>query len=97
MKPSRNIDFLDKRKAAFIFSGTLFLISMVSFVINGLNLGIDFTGGSVYELHYDQSVDLDKMRSTLEQKGFSDVNPQHFGSSTIVVYDRIREYDLPSP
>lgn len=81
MNPTRQFDFLGKRKAAFFFSGSLFLISIISFIINGLNLGIDFTGGSIYELHYPQSVDLDRMRATLEQKGFPDANLQHFGSS----------------
>ena len=85
MKPLRQIDFLGKRKAAFFFSGTLFLISILSFIINGLNLGIDFTGGSVYELHYTQSVDLARMRSTLEQQGFADANLQHFGTSQDVL------------
>ncbi|MGY6278096.1 protein translocase subunit SecF [Methylomonas sp. MgM2] len=85
MTPLRQIDFLGKRKTAFFFSGSLFLISIVSFVINGLNLGIDFTGGSVYELHYSQSVDLDRMRMILEQQGFPDANLQNFGTSQDVL------------
>jgi len=85
MHPSRHLDFLGKRKLAYLFSGTLFLISIVSFMVKGMNLGIDFTGGSVYELHYSQSVDLDKMRGTLEQQGFADANIQHFGSSQDVL------------
>lgn len=85
MNQTRHIDFLSKRKIAFFFSGTLFLISLISFVVKGLDLGIDFTGGSVYEMHYNQSVDLDKMRSTLEQQGFADANLQNFGSSEDVL------------
>jgi preprotein translocase subunit SecF len=85
MNPTRQLDFLGKRKLAFIFSGTLMIISLISFMVKGLELGIDFTGGSVYELHYNQSVDLDKMRSTLEQQGFADANLQHFGSSEDVL------------
>ncbi|MCK9605052.1 MAG: protein translocase subunit SecF [Methylomonas sp.] len=85
MKPLRHIDFLGKRKMAYFFSGILFLSSLVSFVINGLNLGIDFTGGSVYELHYSQSVDLDRMRRALEQQGFPDANLQNFGTSQDVL------------
>lgn len=85
MTSSRSIDFLGKRKLAFLFSGTLFLISLISFTVKGLELGIDFTGGSVYELHYNQAVDLDKMRSSLEQQGFGDANLQHFGSSQDVL------------
>jgi preprotein translocase subunit SecF len=61
------------------------IISLISFMVKGLELGIDFTGGSVYELHYNQSVDLDKMRNTLEQQGFADANLQHFGSSEDVL------------
>ena len=85
MTTTRNIDFLSKKNIAFVFSGSLFLISIFSFFIKGLELGIDFTGGSVYEIHYDQSVDLDKMRSALEQQGFGDANLQHFGSSQEVL------------
>ncbi|WP_150046026.1 MULTISPECIES: protein translocase subunit SecF [Methylomonas] len=85
MKPSTPIDFLGKRKLAFFFSGTLFLISIASFFVNGMHLGIDFTGGSVYELHYPQSVDLEKMRATLEGQGFEDANLQHYGSSQDVL------------
>ncbi len=85
MNSVRQIDFLSKRKLAFFFSGTLFLISIISFFAKGMDLGIDFTGGSVFEMHYNQSVDLDKMRSTLEQQGFTDANLQHFGSSEDVL------------
>ncbi len=85
MTSARQIDFLSKRTLAFFFSGTLFLISLVSFFVKGLDLGIDFTGGSVYEMHYNQSVDIDKMRSTLEQQGFADANLQNFGSAADVL------------
>lgn len=85
MTSARHIDFLSKRKLAFFFSGTLFLISIISFIVKGLDLGIDFTGGSVYELHYNQAVDLNKMRGTLEQQGFADANLQNFGSAADVL------------
>ena len=85
MSSVRQIDFLSKKKLAYIFSGSLFIISIVSFFVKGLELGIDFTGGSVYEMHYDQSVDLDKMRAALEQQGFGDANIQNFGSSQEVL------------
>lgn len=85
MTSTRKVDFLSKRKLAFIFSGTLFIISLISFAVKGLDLGIDFTGGSVYELHYNQSVDLEKMRASLEQQGFADANLQHFGSAADVL------------
>ena len=85
MSSNRNIDFLSKRKLAFIFSGSLFVISLASFMVKGLNFGIDFTGGSVYEMHYNQSVNLDSMREALEKQGLGDANIQHFGSSQDVL------------
>ncbi|MCQ8102910.1 protein translocase subunit SecF [Methylomonas sp. SURF-2] len=85
MKPLRQLDFLGKSKLAFMFSGLLLVISVISFFVNGLSFGIDFTGGSVYEIHFEQSVDLDKMRSTLAERGFADANAQHFGSSQEVL------------
>ena len=85
MKPIRHIDFLGKRKLAFTFSSVLLLISVISFFVNGLSLGIDFTGGSVYEMHFNQSVDLNKMRETLTERGLTDANVQHFGSSEEVL------------
>lgn len=99
MKPIRQLDFLGKRKLAFIFSGILLLISVVSFFVNGLSLGIDFTGGSVYEMHFNQSVDLNIMRKTLEERGFADANVQHFGNSEEVLLrlkpvENIKQQDL---
>ncbi|MBS4049838.1 MAG: protein translocase subunit SecF [Methylomonas sp.] len=85
MKPIRQLDFLGRRKLAFAFSSLLLAISLISFFVNGLSFGIDFTGGSVYEMHFNQSVDLDKMRSTLAERGFADANVQHFGSSEEVL------------
>ena len=85
MTSARQIDFLSKRKIAFFFSVTLFLISIISFIVKGLDFGIDFTGGSVYEMHYNQSVDLNTMREALEKQGFGDANIQHFGSSQDVL------------
>lgn len=99
MKPIRQLDFLGKRKLAFIFSSILLLISVVSFFVNGLSLGIDFTGGSIYEMHFNQSVDLNKMRQTLAEKGFADANVQHFGNSEEVLLrlkpiESVKQQDL---
>ncbi|WP_367154850.1 protein translocase subunit SecF [Methylomonas sp. HYX-M1] len=85
MQTVSQLDFLGKRKLAFIFSGLLVAASILSLCINGLNLGIDFTGGSVYEMHFNQSVDLTKMRDSFAERGFADANVQHFGSSEEVL------------
>ena len=53
--------------------------------MNGLNLGIDFTGGTLVELGYDEAADLDQIRQSLAQSEFGDAVVQHFGSSTDVL------------
>ncbi len=75
------IDFLGKRHLATIFSGLLLIASIVSLAAQGLKLGIDFTGGTLVEIGYQQAVDLSKMRATLNEAGFEDSVVQHFGTS----------------
>ena len=48
------IDFLGKRKIALIISSVLIITSIVSLAVNGLKLGIDFTGGALLEIRYDE-------------------------------------------
>ncbi len=50
------IKFLDKRKIAYIISGSLIAISIISFAVRGFNLGIDFQGGRTYAIRFDQDV-----------------------------------------
>ena len=84
-KQTTHIDFLGKRKYAFIFSAVLLLISVVSLFGRGLNLGIDFTGGTLVEVGFSQTVKLADVRSALEQAGFKDATAQHFGTSKDVL------------
>lgn len=81
----KQIDFLGKRKLAAIFSGILLFIAIASLAAQGLKLGIDFTGGTLVEIGYQQSVDLNVMRSALEVAGFDDASVQHFGSTQEVL------------
>jgi preprotein translocase subunit SecF len=50
-------------------------------ITRGLHLGVEFTGGTVMELSYGQTADLDKVRTTLEKIGLPDATVQSFGSS----------------
>lgn len=81
----QNFDFLGKRKLALAFSGLLLLISIVSLAAKGLVLGIDFTGGTLVEIGYQQPVDLVALRSALDKKGFGDATVQHFGTAKDVL------------
>lgn len=80
-----NIDFMGKRRIAMFLSITLVLISVVSLVVNKLNVGIDFTGGTVIEVGYEQAVTLEPIRESLESAGFDDTVVQHFGSAKDVM------------
>ena len=84
-KQITHIDFLGKRNYAFVFSAVLILISVVSLFTRGLNLGIDFTGGTLVEVGFGKTVELADVRSALEQSGFKDATAQHFGTSKDVL------------
>ncbi|HHB13326.1 MAG TPA: protein translocase subunit SecF [Chromatiales bacterium] len=77
---SPHFDFMGKRKLALAFSLTLILISIGSLAFQGLELGIDFTGGTLIELHYDEPADLDEVRKVLESAGYERFVVQHFGT-----------------
>ncbi|MDO9423168.1 MAG: protein translocase subunit SecF [Methylobacter sp.] len=80
-----NINFIGNRNIALIFSAVLMLISIGSLAIRGLPMGIDFTGGTLIEVGYQQSADLTELRSTLSAEGFSDATVQNFGTTKDVL------------
>jgi preprotein translocase subunit SecF len=85
LKQSLNIDFLGRRKIAWIISIVLLLASIVSLSMRGLNLGIDFTGGTIVEVGYSQNVELAPVREALAAAQFDDVIVQHFGTAKDVL------------
>ena len=85
IKSNLNIDFMSMRKVAAIVSAALLLISISSLVTRGLNFGIDFTGGYLIEVGYDQAVELNDVRDLLEQNGIDDAIVQHFGAQRDVL------------
>ncbi|SFV69043.1 Protein-export membrane protein SecF (TC 3.A.5.1.1) [hydrothermal vent metagenome] len=79
------IDFVGKRHFALIFSIVLIIISIVSLSIKGLNLGVDFTGGTLVEVSFENSVDLKKIRTQLSKSQFDRFSVQFFGSDKDVL------------
>ena len=79
------IDFVGKRLYAIIISFVLITISIFSLTTQGLKLGVDFTGGTLIELGYQQSVDLNKVRAALSEAQFKGVNVQYFGSTNEIL------------
>ncbi|MCL1821210.1 MAG: protein translocase subunit SecDF [Prolixibacteraceae bacterium] len=59
------IDFLDKRKMAYIISGCAILLSLISFAVRGFNLGIDFKGGRTYVVRFDEDVKVSDVQQGL--------------------------------
>ena len=80
-----NINFIGNRNKALIFSGILTFISIVSLAVNGLQKGIDFTGGTLIEVGYQKAADLTVLRNTLDAEGFSDATVQSFGTAKDVL------------
>jgi SecD/SecF fusion protein len=60
-----NIDFLKKRKIAYIISGGLILASLGSLFTTGLDQGIDFVGGRTYQVRFDQEVSVEEVKGDL--------------------------------
>ena len=75
-----NINFMGHRHLAVLFSAFLLVGSTAMLAVNGLKLGIDFTGGTLVELGYATPPDLDGIRATLEASEFGDAVVQYFGS-----------------
>ena len=78
------INFTGIRKPAMILSAVLLLASILSLFTNGLNLGVDFTGGTVIEIGYSEATDVDKVRNQLTDANY-DAAVQHFDSAKEVL------------
>ena len=87
IKQKTNINFLgaERRKMALWISFVVIIASIASLARNGLELGIDFTGGILLEVGYEQAADLETIRGNLAEAGFSDAQVQLFGADTDVL------------
>ena len=80
-KGTNPIGFMKYSKPATWFSALLIVISLASLSINWINWGLDFTGGTLIEVGFEQPADLAEVRETLAQSSFEGAVVQHFGSS----------------
>jgi len=87
IKQKTNINFLgmERRKLALWLSAIVIIASIASLARNGLEFGIDFTGGILLEVGYQQAADLETIRGNLANAGFSDAQVQIFGADTDVL------------
>jgi preprotein translocase subunit SecF len=93
-----NIDFMGKRKYAFVFSGILAIIGIIAIVqiANGrANLGIDFAGGTAIQLKFEKPVNIGAVRKALADGGVTDFDLQEFASvNKILIRVKTNEQDL---
>ena len=80
-----NIKFMSYRKLATISSIALLVVSVFSLSYKGLNLGLDFSGGTLIEVSYDQAADLTEIRNLMLNNGFEDFQVVNFGSNSDVL------------
>lgn len=80
IKSDINIDFLGKRKITFVFSGLLILASIIGLIIHkGPNYGIDFAGGALVQVKFNQDVSIGQVRDSLAGLNLKDLSVQDFG------------------
>lgn len=82
---SLNIDFMRLRNISFAIAIIMSVISLGALAVNGLRFGLDFTGGTLIELHFDEAPSLDQARQELETAGYDQFVVQNFGSSRDVL------------
>lgn len=82
---ARTIDFMKTRLLAGILSTVLVVGSIVSLVVNGLNLGLDFTGGTLVELGFSEPASLPEVREKLAKAGYERAIAVYFGSERDVL------------
>jgi len=88
------------RKWWYILSIIVILPGLISLVFNGLDLGIDFTGGTIWEIRFDKSITTEQVKSVLAENGFGDTVVQtssEGGGTDNVAIIRMSELKTPSP
>lgn len=78
----KTLNFMKFRHVATILSLTLLVISVAAIAMRGLNLGLDFTGGTLLEVQYETPVPIEGISAVLNNAGYRDVTVQNFGSET---------------
>jgi len=92
----RDIPFMSWGKYTTTISLVTFIAAVFFLVTKGLNLGVDFTGGTVMEVSYAQPADLNRIRGTLIKLGMADASVQNFGTSRDVLIRLPAKADMSS-
>jgi preprotein translocase subunit SecF len=79
---TRDIPFMRHALVFNIVSAVTFVLAVIFLAVRGLNLGVDFRGGTVIEVAYDHAVDFSRLRTALDKLDLGEYSAQSFGSST---------------
>lgn len=81
----KDIPFMSYGRLTTAISLITFILSIYFLAVRGLNLGVDFTGGTMMEVSYPQTANISEVRSAVQSIGLSDVTVQNFGTSRDVL------------
>ena len=84
-KSEKTYDFMGKRKAFLGLSSLLLIASIVLLLTKGLNLGIDFAGGTIVQVKYAQEAPINDIRETLKSTKYSNASITKFGSDEEII------------
>ncbi len=92
----KTIPFMKLRYYAYVISLVLLLLSLIALFYRGLNLGLDFTGGSVLEVRFEKPVKVGEVRRILEEAGYSHFQVQDTAQGTVIVKLRLGDPTQPA-
>ncbi|GAD90172.1 preprotein translocase subunit SecF [Vibrio halioticoli NBRC 102217] len=92
LKSEGTIDFMRWSKGAVVFSLLMIAASIYTISTNWLNWGLDFTGGTLIEVGFENPANLEEIRTSLSDRGFGDATVQNFGSARDVMV-RLRPHE----
>jgi len=95
-KHNTEINFMGQRKGAAVLSVILFVLSLISLCVNGLNLGLDFTGGTQVQLSFPAAANLNNIRDSLQNAGFKEAVVNSYGTSKDVLVSLVPKKSIAS-
>jgi len=81
----KNIEFMAKTKLMIIISAILIFLSILSFIVKGIPLGVDFSGGTVIEIKHKENIDVAKLRAILNENINSHISIQDLGDHSNLI------------
>lgn len=91
-KKKEYYNFMKLHKLFFAISLCIIFISIISFFINKLNFGVDFTGGLLFDITVKDNTNIAKLRNDLLKNNFNDFNVQNYGADGFII--RLSEQEI---